>query len=198
MQLNRMVHWHNRLALSIGTLVLSIVLAGCTSIPKGVTPIQGFQLERYLGTWYEIARLDHSFEQGLDNVTATYKQRPDGGIDVLNRGYDQTRKIWREAKGRAYFLAGPETASLKVSFFGPFYGGYHVMALDNDYLWAMVSGPSHSYFWVLARTPDLPEGLLNNLLQTARQSGFDLKNLIRVSHDISKLSHSRDTHGSDH
>ena len=190
MQPNWMVHKHNRLALSIRALVISIMLTGCTGIPKGVTPVQGFQLERYLGTWYEIARLDHSFEEGLDNVTATYQQRPDGGIDVLNRGYDSTRKIWREAKGRAYFLADPETASLKVSFFGPFYGGYHVMALDGDYLWTMVSGPSYKYFWVLARTPDLPEGLLNNLLQTARQSGFDLKNLIRVSHDISKVSHS--------
>lgn len=198
MRPNWMVHWHNGLASSIGTLVLSIVLAGCTGIPKGVTPVQGFQLERYLGTWYEIARLDHSFEEGLDNVTATYQQRPDGGVDVLNRGHDPARKTWREAKGRAYFLADPETASLKVSFFGPFYGGYHVMALDSNYRWAMVSGPSHKYFWVLARTPDLPEELLNNLLQTARQSGFDLKSLIRVKHDISKTSQSRNPHGYDH
>ena len=198
MQPNPTVQRHYRLALSIGALVLSIVLAGCTGIPKGITPIQGFQLERYLGTWYEIARLDHSFEEGLNNVTATYQRRPDGGIDVLNRGYDPARKAWREAKGRAYFLADPETASLKVSFFGPFYGGYHVMALDSNYRWAMISGPSHKYFWVLARTPDLPEGLLDNLLQTARQSGFDLKSLIRVKHDISKTSQPRNQNGPDH
>jgi apolipoprotein D and lipocalin family protein len=160
------------------------MLSGCTGVPKGVTPVQGFQLERYLGTWYEVARLDHRFERGLSDVSATYQRRADGSIDVLNKGYDPAKNAWREARGRAYFIGDSETASLKVSFFGPFYGGYHVMALDPDYRWAMVAGPDHDYFWVLARTPSLPGDVLDSLLRTARQAGFDLQGLIRVRHGL--------------
>lgn len=187
MRLDKLADWRKRLVIGIGILASALALAGCTGIPKGVTPVRGFQLDRYLGTWYEIARLDHSFEEGLTNVTATYQRRADGGVGVLNRGFDPARKTWREASGRAYFLGDTGTASLKVSFFGPFYGGYHVMALDNDYRWAMISGPSRKYFWILARTPELPGGIMNNLLHTARQSGFDLEGLIRVNHDNAKI-----------
>lgn len=162
-------------------IALVALLAGCTGIPQGVSPVKGFQVERYLGTWYEIARLDHSFERGLSDVSATYTRRVDAGIDVLNKGYDPSNGAWREAEGRAYFLDTPDTASLKVSFFGPFYGGYHVMALDPDYRWAMVAGPSHDYFWILARSPSLPDELVEQLLRTARQAGFDLGGLVRVS-----------------
>ena len=158
------------------------LLAGCTGIPEGVQPVSGFKVERYLGTWYEIVRLDHSFERGLSDVTANYSTRQDGGIDVLNRGYDSKKGAWREANGIAYFLGNPDIASLKVSFFGPFYGGYHVMALDPEYRWTMISGPSHDYFWILSRTPELPAEELERLLQIARDAGFDLDDLIRVSH----------------
>jgi len=178
----RTTQWVKRLQASLFVLLATFMLTGCTGVPQGVTPVQGFQAERYLGTWYEIARLDHSYERGLSDVSATYQRRADGGIDVLNKGYDPARKNWSEAKGRAYFLDSPDTGSLKVSFFGPFYGGYHVMALDPEYRWAMVAGPDHDYFWILARTPSLPDDVLNTLLQTARQAGFDLQGLIRVSH----------------
>lgn len=162
-------------------LVVVTALTACTGIPEGVTPVRGFELDRYLGTWYEIARLDHSFESGLSNVSATYELRADGGIDVLNRGYDPEKGAWREAKGRAYFLESPSVGSLKVSFFGPFYGGYHVMALDPDYRWTMIAGPSHKYFWILARTKTLPQPLLDELQTHARESGFDLNDLVIVS-----------------
>jgi len=178
----RTKHRLSRWPFGLFVLLATFMLAGCTGVPQGVVPVQGFQAERYLGTWYEIARLDHSFERGLSDVSATYQRRADGGIDVLNKGYDPDKNAWREAKGRAYFLDSPDIASLKVSFFGPFYGGYHVMALDPDYRWAMVAGPDHDYFWILARTPSLPDDVLNKLLQTARQAGFDLQGLIRVSH----------------
>ncbi len=125
--------------------LLALLLAGCTGVPEGVQPVRGFDPERYLGTWHEIARLDHSFERGLVQVTATYAKREDGGIDVLNRGHDPVKGAWKEAKGRAYFIAEPDLASLKVSFFGPFYGGYHVFALDPDYGWALISGPTREY-----------------------------------------------------
>jgi apolipoprotein D and lipocalin family protein len=171
----------------IYTLIFAVTaLSGCTGIPEGVTPVKGFQLDRYLGIWYEIARLDHGFEVGLSDVTATYQLRTDGGMDVLNKGYDAEKKSWREAKGRAYFLGSPDTASLKVSFFGPFYGGYHVMALDPKYQWAMIAGPTHKYFWILARTPSLPQATLDELLAKARQSGFNLDGLITVKQENSK------------
>ena len=170
-----MARWFVLILLATG------LLSGCTGTPKGVTPVQGFQAERYLGTWYEIARLDHSFERGLVDVSARYQQRRDGGIDVLNSGYNPEKQAWKEAKGRAYFIDSPQIGSLKVSFFWPFYGAYHVMALDPDYRWAMVAGPSHDYLWILSRTPSLPDEVITELLDTARQAGFDLSSLIRVS-----------------
>jgi apolipoprotein D and lipocalin family protein len=182
MQLDQLIMLRGEAHHRIMLLGAFFLLAGCTGIPEGVSPVRGFQPERYLGVWYEIARLDHDFERGLVNVTATYRTRPDGGINVLNRGFDPAKHAWREVKGRAYFLDKPDMASLKVSFFGPFYGGYHVMALDPDYRWAMVAGPSHKYFWILARAPTLPDDALNNLLQTAKQAGFNLDGLVRVSH----------------
>lgn len=159
-------------------LLAVLALGGCTGVPEGVVPVEGFRLDRYLGIWHEIARQDHAFERGLTSITATYSPRDDGGIDVLNRGWDPERGTWRQALGRAYFIGNPDTASLKVSFFGPFYGGYHVFALDPDYGWALVSGPSREYFWILARTPELPPALLSRLLERARRAGFDTDSLI--------------------
>jgi apolipoprotein D and lipocalin family protein len=158
--------------------LLSLLFAGCTGMPEGVRPGTGFQLDRYLGTWYEIARLDHSFERGLTDVGAAYSRRPDGGVDVLNRGYDAAKGQWKEAWGRAYFLDSPEVGSLKVSFFGPFYGGYHVFALDPDYRWALVAGHDHDYLWILARERQLPPTVLEDLLARVRQAGFATDALI--------------------
>lgn len=167
-------------------LLATLLLTGCTGVPQGIEPVRGFELERYLGTWYEIARLDHPFERGLSDISATYSRRSDGGIDVLNRGCDTQKGAWREARGRAYFLDAPEVASLKVSFFGPFYGGYHVFALDPSYQWALVTGPSREYLWILARTPRLPEALLLELTDKARRAGFDTKALIYPAHGCKK------------
>jgi len=158
--------------------LLSLLLAGCTGIPEGVRPVTGFQLDRYLGTWHEIARLDHSFERGLTDVSATYSRRSDGGVDVLNRGYNAAKGRWEEARGRAYFLDSPEVGSLEVSFFGPFYGGYHIFALDPDYRWALVAGYDHDYLWILARERQLPPDLLEDLLARARKAGFATDALI--------------------
>lgn len=166
-------------ALKHGALLLLLaLLAGCTGVPEGITPVRGFDALRYLGTWHEIARLDHRFERGLSAISATYTARDDGGIQVVNRGYDAARGEWREALGRAYFIGARDVASLKVSFFGPFYGGYHVFALDPNYQWALVSGPSRQYLWILARQPRLPAELLGQLVDTARQAGFDTDALI--------------------
>ena len=163
--------------------VIGLVLAGCTGVPDGVETIDGFALQRYLGTWYEIARLDHRFERGLSRVTASYSLREDGGISVRNRGFDAVRGEWDEAFGKAYFVDAPDKGRLKVSFFGPFYGGYNIIELDKKgYEYSMVTGPNRSYLWILARGPRLEEATLDSLVDKAKGLGFSTDELIFVEH----------------
>jgi len=164
-------------------LVAVALLAGCAQIPEGIEPVGGFDAERYLGKWYEVARLDHSFERGMDNVTATYAAREDGGIDVLNRGFVRAKGEWAEAKGRAKFTGARDLGSLKVSFFGPFYGGYNVIDLDPGYQLSLVAGPSRKYLWILAREPNPPRDAVDRVVQRAAELGFDTGALIWVRHD---------------
>ena len=112
-------------------LSITLLLASCTGMPDNIKPVQSFELQRYLGTWYEIARLDHSFERGLSHVTANYTVREDGGVKVINRGYSKENKEWEDAEGKAYFVDKPDTGYLKVSFFGPFYGSYVIFELEE-------------------------------------------------------------------
>ncbi|MEK9721536.1 MAG: lipocalin family protein [Quisquiliibacterium sp.] len=166
----------------------AILLAGLLALsacahepPPGTAPVTGFELSRYLGRWIEIARLDHSFERGLTRVSATYQRRTDGGVNVVNRGFDAATGQWREATGKAYFVGSPRVASLRVSFFGPFYGGYHVVDLDRSgYRWALVVGPSRDYLWILAREPTLPAHTREHLLMQIRKLGVDPAKLIWV------------------
>lgn len=161
-----------------------MVLTACTGTPKGVEPVTGFELERYLGKWYEIARLDHSFERGLTAVTADYSLRDDGNVKVINRGYDQEKTQWKEAEGNAKFVKDADIAQLKVSFFGPFYGSYIVFGLDKqDYQYAFVAGPNHGYLWLLARTPQVDEAIIERFINEASQRGFNTDDLIFVEHD---------------
>ena len=163
---------------------VAIGLSACTGAPEGVEPVSGFELNRYLGTWYEIARLDHSFERGLSNVTAEYSLRDDGGVRVINRGYKAEDGEWDQAEGKAYFVGDEDVGQLKVSFFGPFYGGYNVFELDKErYQYSMVAGPDRSYLWILARSPDLDDAVLERLLAKAGELGFPLGELIMVDHD---------------
>jgi apolipoprotein D and lipocalin family protein len=166
---------------AFGVALLAVLCAGCGQIPDGVQPVTGFVADRYLGTWYEVARLDHSFERGLTRVTATYTARADGGIDVLNRGYDAEEGEWREARGRARFVGPRDVASLEVSFFGPFYGGYNVIDLDPGYTIALVSGPTRGYLWILSRSPEPLRGEIERLVARARSLGYDTSGLIYVS-----------------
>lgn len=161
---------------------LLVALTACTRVPEGLQPVTGFELNRYLGKWYEIVRLDHSFERGLQNVSAEYTLKPDGDIAVLNRGYNTLEKRWEDEDGNARFVGDPHVGSLKVSFFGPFYGGYHVLALDHDYRYAMLTGPSRKYLWILSREETLPEDIVQGLLHQAKVWGFDTDKIIRVSH----------------
>ncbi len=162
---------------------VALFLLGCVGIPENVTPVEGFQLDRYLGTWYEIARLDHSFERGMSRVTAQYSLREDGGVRVLNRGFLAAKNEWKEAEGKAFFVDRSDRGFLKVSFFGPFYGSYIVMDLDKEnYQYALVSGPDKSYLWILSRTPTMDRATLDRLIATARTAGFETDELLFVAH----------------
>lgn len=166
------------------TIWLSILLGGCVGIPEGVTPVEHFELSRYLGRWYEIARLDHSFERGLTQVTAEYSMREDGGVKVVNRGYSAQRQEWKEAVGKAFFVRNADVGYLKVSFFGPFYGAYVIFDLDREgYHHALVCGPDRSYLWILARTPTLQDSVKERLITKAAALGFDTGRLIVVDHE---------------
>ncbi len=165
-------------------LLFICLLTGCVGIPENVKPVDNFRLEKYLGKWYEIARLDHSFERGLSRVTADYSMRPDGSVKVVNRGYSAKDSKWKEAAGKAYFVKEPDQGFLKVSFFGPFYGSYVVFALDHEnYQYSLIAGPDKSYLWLLARSPKMNEDIKNDLIAKARAAGFDTNKLIYVNHD---------------
>ena len=162
-------------------LSFALAMAGCMGMPQGVEPVNEFDLDRYLGKWYEIARLDHSFERGLEQVTAQYSLRDDGGVRVVNRGHSVKDGEWNEAEGKAYFVESEDKGYLKVSFFGPFYGSYVIFELDKEnYEYAFVSGPDTSYLWLLARTPQINDDILQLFMQRAQDLGFEVKNLILV------------------
>lgn len=166
----------------LALLALMAALTGaCVGLPEGVEPVGDFDPDRYLGKWYEIARLDHSFERGLTHVTAEYSLRDDGGITVINRGYDADKEAWTQADGKAYFVRRRDEGYLKVSFFGPFYGAYVVFGLDREgYQYSYVSGPDRSYLWLLARTPTVEQAVLDGFLTKAGELGFDTDALIYV------------------
>lgn len=156
-------------------------LCGCAHIPEGVEAVRGLEPERYLGSWFEIARLENRFERGLVNVSAEYSMNGDGSIRVVNRGFDPERNLWKEAVGRAYFVEGPDLGRLRVSFFRPFYGSYNIIELDKqNYSHAMVCGDTRDYLWILARTRTLPDEVINSLVLKAGTLGFSTNSLLRV------------------
>lgn len=172
--------------------LILIALTACMGQPNNVQVINRFDVNQYLGTWYEIARLDHSFERGLERVTATYSLREDGGVKVINRGFNPASGKWKVAEGKAYFIDpanpdGSHTGKLKVSFFGPFYGAYNIIALDKPYYnYVMICGPDTDYLWILSRTPQLTYPIKQELISQAKALGFDTDKLIHVkqSHEI--------------
>lgn len=161
----------------------SLLLSGCMGMPSGVVPVKDFEVDKYLGKWFEIARLDHSFERGLDHVTANYSLRDDGGVTVVNRGYSAEKEIWKEAEGKAFFVDDQGDGFFKVSFFGPFYSSYVIFDLDKEnYDYAFVSGYNTSYLWLLSRTPNVAEEVKTKFITRAREAGFDIDQLIFVDH----------------
>ncbi|WGK84016.1 lipocalin family protein [Vibrio aestuarianus] len=164
-------------------MISTLVLSGCLGMPDSVKPVANFELDNYLGKWYEIARLDHSFERGLAQVTAEYNLKSDGGVLVLNRGFSQADNEWQEAEGKAYFVNSNSEGYLKVSFFGPFYGSYVVFELDEkDYQYAFISGPNTDYLWLLARTPSVEPEVIEKFIDMSQERGFDTSSIIFVEH----------------
>jgi apolipoprotein D and lipocalin family protein len=160
-------------------IISAMMLSGCLGMPQSVRPVNNFELNRYLGEWYEIARLDHSFERGLNQVTAEYAQGNDGGVSVINRGFSESENKWKEIKGKAYFVSDESEGYLKVSFFGPFYGSYVIFELDHDnYQYAFVSGPTTKYLWFLARTPSVKPELIEKFLEMSKTRGFKTDDMI--------------------
>ena len=164
--------------------MLAVLLSGCLGMPDGVTPVSDFDAERYLGRWYEIARLDHRFESDLANVTAEYSRRDDGAVRVVNRGFNVADGEWDAIEGVARFVGEETEGHLKVSFFGPFYGSYVVFELDReDYDYAFVAGFNHDYLWLLAREPVVSEEVKQAFVEAAATRGFDTSALIWVEHN---------------
>ncbi len=166
-----------RFGTSLGlVLLLGMWLTGCSGTPHGGQAVSPFELERYLGTWHELARLPNRFENDLVNVTAEYSLKEDGSVRVLNRGFNTRTRDWEEAEGKAYRV-DPDAARLKVSFFGPFYAEYNVLWLSDGYDLALVASHDHDYLWLLAREPSRPRSELEAPLALADRLGFALSEL---------------------
>ena len=164
-------------------IISSLLLSGCLGMPESIKPVDGFNLNNYLGKWYEIARLDHSFERGLSQVTANYSIKDDGGVRVINKGFSIKNNEWQEAEGKAYFVDTTTEGYLKVSFFGPFYGSYVVFELEHkNYQYAFISGPNTDYLWLLSRTTSVEPEVMQKFLKMSKERGFNIEDLIYVNH----------------
>lgn len=171
-----------KLAIPVSLGILGIFLLNSCSagIPEKAAAIQNFDSEKYLGRWYEIARFDYRFEKNMNQVTATYSKNADGTIKVENKGYDYVKNEWKQSTGEAKFVNSENEARLKVSFFKPFWAGYNVVDLDDDYKYALVAGKNLDYLWILSREKTIPDNIKNRFLEKARAIGYETSQLIWV------------------
>lgn len=156
--------------------ILLCLLAGCSKLTVDNSVVTALDLNRFVGSWYEIARFDHRFERGMEQTKATYVVREDGKIDVLNTGIKDGEPS--EAKGVAKLTDTP--ALLRVSFWGPFYSDYRIMLLADDYQYALIGSGSDDYLWILSRTPQLSDEAKKLILAEAQRRGYDTDKLIWV------------------
>ena len=140
--------------------------------------VKNFETERYLGQWYEIARFDFKYEKDLKNVTANYSKKEDGKIKVVNKGFNYIKNEWEEAQGKAKFVGEPTNGALRVSFFGPFYSGYNVVMLDDDYQNALVFGDSTDYIWILSRHKTISNETKEKFVNFAKENGYSIQKLV--------------------
>lgn len=157
--------------------------ASASALPKGAKAVGEIDLAKYLGKWYEVARADFVFERGLSNTTAEYSLLDGNKIKVVNRGYDAKRDKWKKAEAKGRFRSGVQNGELEVSFFGPFYSEYNIVALDADYRYALIVGSGPKYAWILSRERTIPEEVKAEYLEIARSIGVDTEKLIWVEHN---------------
>ena len=174
--------WQIGLA-GIAAAAFIVGFSSCVSIPKGARAVSPFNKDKYLGKWYEICRMDFKFEKNLNNVTANYTLKNNGSILVDNRGYNYVKKEWKQSIGKAKFVDGDDVARLKVSFFGPFYAGYNVIAIDKDYKYAMIAGNDLDYLWLLSRETSIPPAVVTDYLKQAQALGYNVNKLVWTKHD---------------
>lgn len=167
-------------ALIIG---IAVLFNSCASSPPKVQPVKNFHIKRYLGTWYEIARFDFRFEKDLDNTSAQYTLDKKGDVIVLNSGFNFKKNEWTKAEGLAKFRGDKSIAALKVSFWGPFYSDYNVVALDENYQYALIAGKNLDYLWILSREKSIPQEVKTKYLKIAKKIGYDTSRLIWVKQD---------------
>jgi len=165
-------------------LSLAFGLLGLAPAPARDKPLEvvdHVDLERYLGTWYEIATIPQRFQKGCVAVTATYSLKPDGKIQVINRCRKETLDGQvRDIEGKAWVVDKTTNAKLKVQFFWPFSGAYWIIELDADYRWAVVGHPNRNYLWILSRTPQLDQALYDDLLGRIGNKGYDIARIKRT------------------
>jgi apolipoprotein D and lipocalin family protein len=168
---------------AFGFLCVSLALCSCATIPKGGVAIDRLEKGRYLGKWYEIARYDFAFEKDLKNTTAEYSANANGTIAVKNRGFNYKKNKWEEALGKARFRGADTRGELEVSFFGPFYAAYNIIALDKEYRYALVAGKNLKYLWILSRSRTIPDEVKKSYLDLAVSLGYELSTLVWVEQD---------------
>ena len=171
-------------ALGLGIAGTLLYYRNRPTIPAGLEAVKPFDLDRYLGKWYEICRMPMRYEKGLIRVTAEYTRKPDGSIRVENSGFDERRNRWRRSVGKAVPVGDPAEAKLKVSFLGPFYAGYNVVEIDEEYRYALVFGRTLDYMWILSREPEIPEDVLKVYVKKAAKAGYDYYRLIWTEQEI--------------
>ena len=167
-------------------VIIMMGFYSCSTIPNGAVAVKPFDKERYLGKWYEIARLDFKYERDLNNTIAEYSLNDNGTIKVDNQGYNTKKGEWVRAIGKAKFVGEENIAMLKVSFFGPFYSGYNVIAIDDEYRYALIAGESLKYLWILSRETNIPVEIKDKYLKIAEDIGYNTSDLLWVEHDRQK------------
>lgn len=168
--------------ISVITLLLGSFLVGCErSTPINTKSVDKLDLERYMGTWYEIGRYDMAFERGLVGVTANYTLKEDGMVKVINAGYKESLEgKYKETEGKARRRSKSNNGELEVAFFLNFYSDYNVMELAEDYSWALVGSSNVKYLWILSRTPEMDTDILESILRMAANRGYDTSKILWV------------------
>lgn len=148
------------------------------ALPKGAMPVTDFDIEKYLGRWYEIARMDYFWEKKfLTNVYAEYSPNEDGTVDVVNTGYNEKKEEWSSYEGEARFRTENNVAALEVSFFGGAWAGYNVVSIDEDYQYALVFGRNLDYLWFLSKDKEMPKEIKNKYVEMALEVGYDVSKI---------------------